>query len=265
MSVQIHPTAIVEDGAELGENVVIGPYCLIGPNVKIGEGTQLKSHCVVEGHTTIGKNNEIHQFASIGVPPQDKSYQGEPTKTIIGDNNLIREGFQMHRATLKEEQITSLGDNNYLMSSVHIAHDCRLGNNITMASGCACAGHVHVGDFTQMGGQCGVTPFVTVGKGAFIGGASAIDRDVPHFCTALGNRIRLKGVNIIGLKRRGYNKQEVSDVVDFFRMMEASALSPKAFVDHPENLEEYAGNQVIAEIVEFISKSEIGLPPFMGE
>jgi UDP-N-acetylglucosamine acyltransferase len=226
MSRVIHPTAIIEEGAEIGENVQIGAYCLIGPHVRIGNGTIIKSHCVIEGHTTIGENNMIHQFASIGVPPQDKSYKDEPTQTIIGDNNLIREGFQMHRATMKENQVTKLGSHNYLMSSVHIAHDCILGDNITMASGCACAGHVKVGDFTQMGGQCGITPFVTVGKGAFIGGASAIDRDVPHYCTALGNRIRLKGVNIIGLKRRGYSKQEVSDVVDFFRMMEASALSP---------------------------------------
>lgn len=264
MSTQIHPTAIVHDGAELGENVFIGPYCIIGPNVKIGDNTVLKSHVVIDGHTTLGSNNEVWQFTSLGTPPQDKSYKNEPTQLIIGDNNLFREGVNIHRATTKEDHKTVIGSNNYFMSAVHIAHDCKIGSYVTLASGCACAGHVRLGDYVQMGGQCGVTPFVTIGRGGFIGGASAVDRDIPHFCTAFGNRIRLKGVNIIGLKRRGFSKDTISEVVDFYRMMEASALSPKAFVEHKENIVEYGNNEIIKEIVDFISKSEIGISPFMN-
>lgn len=264
MSNLIHPTAIIHDGAKIGENVTIGPYCIIGPNAEIGDGSLLRSHVVVDGHTKIGKNNEIWQFTSLGTPPQDKSYKGEPTRLVIGDNNLFREGCNIHRATIKQDHETTIGNNNYFMSAVHVAHDCKIGNSVVLASGCACAGHVHIGDFVSMGGQCGVTPFVTVGKNVFIGGASAVDRDIPHFCVAFGNRIRLKGVNIIGLKRKGFSKVDISEVVDFYRMMESSALSPRAFVDHEENLEEYRGNEIIQEIVNFISKSEIGIPPFMS-
>ncbi|MEX0798102.1 MAG: acyl-ACP--UDP-N-acetylglucosamine O-acyltransferase, partial [Bacteriovoracaceae bacterium] len=239
MSVEIHSSAIIEEGAEFGENVKIGPYCIIGPNVKINDGTVLKSHVVMEGHTTVGKNNEIHQFCSIGVPPQDKSYKNEPTETIIGNDNLFREGVTIHRATTKQNHKTVVGNNAYLMASVHLAHDCVIGDHVTLANATLLAGHVHVGDYVTMGGACGATPFVSVGRGAFIGAASAIDRDIPHFCAALGNRIRLKGVNIIGMKRRGYSKDEISEVVEFYRIMEASAFSPKAFVERPENIMEY--------------------------
>ena len=264
MSVEIHPTAIIEDGAELGTNVKIGPYSIVGANVKVGDGSLIKSHVVIEGYTTIGSNNEIHQFSSIGVPPQDKGYNNEPTETIIGNNNLFREGVTIHRATTKEDLKTIVGSDGYFMAHVHIAHDCVIGNNVTLANGTMCAGHVKVGDFVQMGGACGVTPFCTVGKGVFIGAASAIDKDIPHYCTAFGNRIRLKGVNIIGLKRRGFSKDDITTFLDFYRMMEASALSPKAFVEHPELMDEYQGNIIVDEVSDFIKISEIGLAPFMS-
>lgn len=264
MTTQIHQTAIVHEGAEIGENVEVGPYCIIGKNVKIGANTKLFSHVVIEGHTEIGTGNEFYQFCAIGLSPQDKTYNNEPTRTIIGNSNLFREGCTVHRATTKEILETRIGDNGYFMSGVHIAHDCKIGNNVTLASGCACAGHVHLGDFVQMGGQCGVTPFVSVGNGGFIGGASAVDRDIPHFCTAFGNRIRLKGVNIIGLRRRGYNKEDVSEVVEFYRMMESAALSPRAFVLNEEKMEEYKNNEIIGEIASFIKNSEVGIPPFMS-
>lgn len=264
MSVSIHATAIVHEKAKIGNNVEIGPYCIVGENVSIGDNTKLRSHVVIEGHTTIGKNNEFYQFCGIGLPPQDKGYNGEPTKTIIGDSNLFRESCTVHRATLKQDHVTIIGNNGYFMTGVHFAHDCNIGNNVTLANGTMCAGHVSIGDFVQMGGACGVTPFCSVGYGAFIGAASAIDRDIPHFCAAFGNRVKLKGVNIIGMKRRGHSKEVISEVVDFYRMMDASALSPRAFVNHPENLEEYQGNETIKEIVEFIQKSEVGLPSFMS-
>jgi UDP-N-acetylglucosamine acyltransferase len=264
MSANIHATAIVHQNAVIGADVEIGPYCIIGENVKIGANTKLYSHVVIEGHTEIGQNNEFYQFCAIGLPPQDKTYKGEPTKTIIGDSNLFREGCTVHRATTKENYETKIGNNGYFMSGVHIAHDCIIGDFVTLASGCACAGHVHLGDYVQMGGQCGVTPFVSVGKAGFIGGASAVDRDIPHFCTAFGNRIRLKGVNIIGLRRRGYSKEVISEVVEFYRMMESSALSPRAFVSHEENMSEYKDNEIVKELASFITNSEIGLPSFMS-
>ena len=260
----IHPSAIVQDGAEIGADVYIGPYCLVGPNVKIGEGTRLVSHVVVEGHTTIGKFNEFHQFSSIGVPPQDKSYKNEPTETIIGDHNLFRENCTVHRATTKQDHVTRVGSHGYFMTGVHFAHDCQIGDYVTLANNTMCAGHVHIGDYVQMGGACGVTPFCSIGRGAFIGAASALDKDIPQFFTAMGNRVKLKGINIIGMKRRGVSKEEISEVVEFYRMMESSALSPRAFVNHPENLEDYKSNSIITEIVEFISKSEVGLPNFMS-
>jgi len=264
MSQNIHPTAIVHEGAQLADNVKVGAYCIIGEHVKIGEGTTLRSHVVIEGHTTIGINNEFYQFCAIGVEPQDKSYKNEPTETIIGDNNLFREGCTVHRATVKQDKKTIVGDHGYFMAGVHFAHDCNIGNYVTLANGSMMAGHVHVGDYVQMGGACGATPFCNIGRGAFIGAASAIDKDIPPFGTALGNRIRLKGINIIGLRRRGYSKETISEFIEFYRMMESSALSPKAFVEHPENLEEYNGNELVNELAGFISKSEIGLPPFMS-
>ncbi|MBD66719.1 MAG: acyl-[acyl-carrier-protein]--UDP-N-acetylglucosamine O-acyltransferase [Halobacteriovoraceae bacterium] len=264
MTKNIHPTAIVEDGAILGEDVFIGPYSIVGPNVKIGNGTVLKSHVFVDGHTDIGAMNEIHQFSSIGVPPQDKSYKNEKTQTIIGDHNLFRENCTVHRATTKQDKKTIIGNHGYFMTGVHFAHDCVVGDHVTLANGTMCAGHVILGDYVQMGGACGVTPFCHVGKGAFIGAASAIDKDIPQFCAAFGNRIRLKGVNIIGLRRRGYSKEVVSEVVEFYRMMESSALSPRGFVNHPENTAEYQGNEIIQEWITFIKNSEIGLPTFMS-
>lgn len=259
-----HPTSIVHPEAKIASDVQIGPFCIIGKDVSIGEGSKLISHVVIEGNTKIGKNNIIHQFSSIGVEPQDKSYKGEDTQTIIGDNNLFREGVTIHRATTKQDLKTIVGDNCYFMAGVHIAHDCNVGSNVTLANGTMCAGHVIVGDYVTMGGNCGATPFCSIGRGAFIGAASAIDRDIPPFCTALGNRIKLKGINIIGMKRRGYTKDVISGYIEFYRMMESSALSPKAFMSKIENTEDYTANELVQELIKFTTISEIGIAPFIG-
>jgi len=262
--VTIDERSIVHPSAQIGEGTVIGPFCMIGPNVKMGKNNKLNSHVNIDGYTTIGDNNEFYPFNSIGAWPQDKSYNGEMTETIIGNNNLFRENITVHRATLKENNKTVIGNHCYFMSSVHIAHDCTIGNYVTFASACMCAGHVKVGDYVQMGGQCGVSPFVTVGRATFIGGASAVDRDLPPFCTAYGNRVRLKGINIIGLKRRDVSRDEISEVVEFYRMMESSSLSPRSFVQ--ENLEksDYKKNIIIKEFSDFVLKSKMGLPSFMS-
>ncbi len=258
----IHATAIVDSKAKIHETVKIGPFCIVGPDVVIGANTVLYSHVVVDGHTTIGEGNKFFQGCSVGAPPQDNSYKGEPTRTVIGNNNTFREYCSIHRGTLKENQITQIGDNCLFMAYVHVGHDVGIGSNCTIANSTNFAGHVKVGDRVIIGGGTQIQQFCSLGRGAYIGGASAIDRDIPLFCTAMGNRAHLKGINIIGMKRQGYSKQEISEVVDFLRTIESSNLSPRAFVDHPELMLEYKDNRVIAEMVEQIRKSEIGIAPF---
>jgi len=261
---EVHPMAFIHPEAKIGNNVKIGPFCVIGPNVEIGDDCIFHSNVVVDGHTKIGKNNKFFQFGSIGAPPQDNSYKDEPTETIIGDNNTFREYISIHRGTLKQDKKTIIGSNSLFMAYCHVAHDCTLGNNLTFANSVNLAGHVVIGDRVIIGGNTGVSQFVTLGTGSYIGGGSGIDRDIPNFCTAYGNRIRLKGINIIGLKRQGHSKEVVSEVVDFYRTMEASALAPRAFVSHPELMVDYLNNPVIQNIANFIKKSEIGIAPFMA-
>ncbi len=258
----IHPSSIVDKNAKIHETVKVGPFCIVGPNVEIGANTILHSHVVVDGHTTIGEGNQFFQGCSIGAPPQDNSYKGEPTRVVIGNNNIFREYVSIHRGTLKENGLTTIGSNCLFMAYVHAGHDVGIGNNVTIANSTNFAGHVKVGDRVIIGGGTNVSQFVTLGRGSYIGGASAIDRDIPVFCTALGNRVFLKGINIIGLRRQGYSKQEISEVVDFYRTMEASALSPRAFVDHQEHMAEFKDNRIVIEMVEQIKKSEIGIAPF---
>jgi UDP-N-acetylglucosamine acyltransferase len=258
-----HPMAFIHPEAKIGEGVSIGPFCVVGANVSIGDGTKLISNVVIDGHTTIGKNNTFFQFCSIGAAPQDNSYKGEPTETIIGDNNTFREYVSVHRGTLKQDLKTIIGSNSLFMAHCHIAHDCTLGNNLTFANSVNLAGHVNIGDRVIIGGNTGITQFVTLGRGAYIGGGAGIDKDIPQFCTAMGNRAKLKGINIVGLKRQGHSKEVVSEVVDFLRTMESSALAPRAFVAHEEYMNEYKNNPIITEMAEFIRKSEIGIAPFV--
>ena len=258
----IHPSSIVEKGAKIHESVKIGPFCLIGADVEIGAETILHSHIVVSGHTKIGEGNKFFQGCSIGAPPQDNSYKGEPTRTLIGNNNTFREYCSVHRGTLKENHITTIGDNNLFMAYVHIGHDVLMGNHCTIANSTNFAGHVRVGDRVGIGGGTNIQQWVSLGRGAYIGGATALDRDIPSFCTAIGNRAHLKGINIIGMKRQGYSKQEISEVVDFLRTIESSNISPRSFVENSEHMSEFKDNRVVIEMVEQIKKSEIGIAPF---
>jgi UDP-N-acetylglucosamine acyltransferase len=261
---QIHPTAYVSSEAQIGENVSIGAFTLIGPQVKIGNNTKIHSHAVIDGNTTVGDNNEFYPFTSIGAAPQDLTYKGEDTKVVIGNNNVFREYVSIHRGTMKDAQVTTIGDHNLLMSYVHLGHDVVFGSHCVIANTTNFAGHVKVGDRVWIGGGCNISQFVSLSRGAYIGGASAVDRDVPTYCTAYGNRVRLKGVNIIGMRRQGHSKQEISEVVDFFRLMEASPLSPRAFVDHEEMMQDFLGSAVIEEIVTCIRSTEVGIAPFMS-
>ena len=264
MSVSIHPTALVSESAKIGENVSIGAYSIVGEGVELGDNCKVHSHVILDGVLKAGKNNEFYQFCSIGAPPQDKTYKGEPTETIIGDDNLFREYVSVHRGTLKENKVTKIGNRNMFMALVHLGHDVGVGDDCIFANSVNLAGHVKIGDKVTIGGGCQISQFVSMGRGSYLGGASAVDRDVPLFCTGYGNRVRLKGINIIGLRRNGYSKQVVTEVVDFYRMMEANALSPRAFIDHEELMEEFKDNEIIAEMAEQIRKSEVGIAPFMS-
>lgn len=259
----IHETAIVHPEAKIASNVEIGPFSMIGPNVEIEEGTKIASHVIVEGHTKIGKNNQFFQYSTIGTAPQDLTYNGEPTRVEIGDNNVFREYVSIHRGTMKDAQVTRIGNSSLFMAYVHLGHDVQFGSNCVIANAVNFAGHVKVGDRVIIGGGSLVSQFVSIGRGAYLGGASAVDRDIPQFCTAYGNRVKLKGINIIGLRRQKYEKKIVSEVVEFYRTMETSILSPRAFVTSEEMMNEYKDNEVISEISEFISKSEVGIAPFI--
>lgn len=264
MAANIHELAMVSPEAQIAEGVEIGPFTIIGPHVKIGKDTTIESHTRIDGHTTIGEGNKISSYCAIGAPPQDTSYKGEPTETIIGDGNTIREYVSIHRGTMKDKKKTTMGNNNLIMSYVHLGHDVVFGSNCIIANSTNFAGHVNIGDKVIIGGGCNISQFVSLGMGSYLGGASAIDRDIPTYCTAYGNRVRLKGINIIGMRRAGHSKQVISEVVDFYRMMEANPLSPRAFVNHKELIEEFEENPVIQQMIKEINGSEVGIAPFMS-
>lgn len=260
----IHPTTIIEDGAIIHENCKIGPFCSIGPNVEIGPHTHLQSHVIIDGHTKVGSHNMFHSFTTVGSTPQDLSYKGEPTRVEIGNHNIFREFVSISRGTLKQDQVTKVGDHSIFMAYVHLGHDVTIGNNVRIVNACNLAGHVHVMDNAIISGGTNISQFVTIGKGAFLGGGSGVDRDIPCYTTAYGNRVKLKGINIVGIKRMGHEKHVVSEVVEFFRTMEASALSPRAFIEQDVIQEEFRPNPIIKEMMDFITLSDIGIAPFMS-
>jgi len=260
----IHSTAIIHEKARLGKNIKIGPYCIVGENVSMGDDCTLHAHVILSGKTTIGKKNEFYPFANIGEVPQDLTYKNEPTEVIIGNGNIFREYVSIHRGTSKDKKVTTVGDSNLLMSYVHLGHDVTMGSHCIVANSTNFAGHVNVGDKVIIGGGTNISQFVSLGRGAYIGGASAIDRDIPPFCTAYGNRARLKGINIVGLRRLGEDKGDISEVVNFFRLMESSAFAPRAFVEQDSTTGEFQKNNVIGELIDFIKVSKIGVAPFMS-
>lgn len=215
----IHPTAIVHPKAELDTSVEVGPYSVIGEHVRIGAGTKVAPHVVIEGHTTIGKNNTFFQFGSIGAAPQDKKYRDEPTQLIIGDNNTIHEFVTFHRGTTQDEGITRIGDNNWIMAYVHIAHDCVLGNDIILANNATLAGHVHLGNWVFLGGFTTVHQFCHIGDHAMTAFTAAVSQDVPPFVTAAGNRAIPVGINSEGLRRRGFTSEQIMDIKRAYKIV----------------------------------------------
>lgn len=214
----IHPTAIVHPLAVIGEGAEVGPYCVVGEHVKIGARTKLLAHVVVNGFTTIGEDSRIHPFCSIGAPSQDRKYRGEVAFTTIGDRTEIREYVSVHRAT-GENEITSVGDDTLLLAYVHIAHNCRIGNHVTMSSTAQLAGHVIVEDHVTIGGQTGVHQFVRIGEFAMVGGISKITRDVPPYFLVEGNPATPYGLNKVGLRRAEFTPEIVSELKECYGIM----------------------------------------------
>ena len=221
----IHPTAIVEAGAELDDSVFVDAYAIVRAGVRIGAGTRIGPHCVIEGRTTIGRDNRIFQFCSLGAVPQDKKYAGEPTELVIGDRNLIREFCTFNIGTVQDGGVTRVGDDNWIMAYVHIAHDCRVGNHTQLANNATLGGHVQLDDWVIIGGLTGIHQFVKVGAHAFAGFASAVSQDVPPFMLVDGNPLAVRGFNIEGLRRRGFDAARIAAVKQMHRLLYRDGLT----------------------------------------
>jgi UDP-N-acetylglucosamine acyltransferase len=221
----IHPTAIVDPKAELDDSVEVGAYSIIGPNVRIGARTKIGPHVVVDGHTIIGCDNNFFQFSSIGGQPQDKKYGGEPTRLEIGDRNLVREFCTLNCGTAQDAGVTRVGSDNWFLAYVHIAHDCVVGNNTIFSNNASLAGHVHVGDWVIMSGFSAVHQFCQIGDHAFVGMTTSVTQDVPPFVLVSGNPAVAHGINIEGLKRRGFTREQIGDLRNAYKLIYKSGLT----------------------------------------
>jgi len=221
----IHPTALVDTGAELAADVQVGPYAVIGAGVRIGAGSTVGAHAVIEGPTTIGADNRIYAHASLGGAPQDMKYRGEPTELVIGDRNTIREFCTFNRGTVQDGGITRLGDDNWVMAYVHLAHDVQVGSHCILANNATLAGHVHVGDWVIVGGLTGIHQFCHVGSHAMTGFQSHVSQDVPPFMMVSGNPLAAKGFNVEGLRRRGFSRERIAQVKQVHRLLYRDGLT----------------------------------------
>jgi UDP-N-acetylglucosamine acyltransferase len=217
--VTIHPSAMVDHAAVLGQDVRIGPYCVVGPDVVLEDGAELVSHVVVDGHTRIGPGVILFPFCTVGLAPQDMKYKGEPTRCEIGARTQVREHCTIHRGTATGRGVTSVGSDCMLMAVAHVAHDCSLGNNVIIANNVVMGGHVSIGDHAVIGGAAAIHQFVRIGRAAMIGGVSGVEGDVIPFGSVIGNRARLAGLNVIGLKRRGFEKTAILKLRAAFRVL----------------------------------------------
>lgn len=224
-TVQIHPTAVVEDGAIIGANVKIGPFCYVDSKVEIGAGSELLSHVVIKGPTKIGQDNRIFQFASVGEACQDLKYAGEETQLVIGDRNTIRESVTMHRGTVQDKGITTVGSDNLFMINAHVAHDCIIGDHCIFANNATLAGHVKVGNHAIVGGMSAIHQFCQIGDHCMLGGGSIVVQDVPPYLMAQGNHCAPFGINVEGLKRRGFEKAEIHALRRAYKLVYRSGMS----------------------------------------
>lgn len=257
MSTFIHPSAIVADGAQIGPDCYIGPFCTVGAHVTLGRAVRLDSHAVVDGQTSIGDETHIFPFASIGLAPQDLKYSGEPTATEIGKRNHIREFVTVHRGTSGGGGLTSIGDGNLLMAQAHVAHDCRLGNEIIMANAATLAGHVEIADRASVGAYSGVHQFCRIGLEAFIGGYSVVVKDAMPYAIIQGNHARCFGLNRLGMKRRGYPKETSEKLGHAFHLLLSAKLNTSQAVERIRA--EIKGSKEVDLLADFIASSKRGV------
>jgi UDP-N-acetylglucosamine acyltransferase len=252
----IHPSAVSDDGAILGENVSVGPFAYIGPQVRIGDDTTVASHAVIEGRTTIGKNNRIFSHSAVGTIPQDLKYDGEDVQLIIGDNNTIREFTLLNPGTKGGGSITKIGNGNLLMGYVHLGHDVIIGDHCILANGATLAGHVELGNHVVVGGLTPIHQFVHIGDYAMVGGASALAQDIPPFCMAEGNRATLRGLNLTGLRRK-VDREEINALKSAYRELieQGNPLQEVA-----QTLFETSTSEKVKTLCEFIKTSKRGIP-----
>jgi len=249
---QIHPTAIVSPEAELADDIIIGPFSIIGPKVIVGAGTVVGSHVVIEGRTTIGEKNEIFPFTAIGCAPQDITYRGEDTRVEIGDGNIIRENTTINRGSSRGEGVTRIGDGNFLMAYVHVAHDCQVGSSVIMANAVTLGGHVTVGSHAVIGGIVAIHQFVRVGEFSCIGGDSGVRMDIPPYMLATGSdNAKLYGPNLIGLRRNGFTAPTINAIKKSYRIIFRSALTIKEAVEKIRR--EVEPLPEVERLIEFIS------------
>ena len=254
----IHPTAVIEPGARLAETARVGPYCVVGAEVELQGGVELVSHVVVAGRTLVGAETRIFPFASIGHQPQDLKYQGEASRLESGRRNVVREHVTMNPGTAGGGMVTRVGDDCLFMVGAHVAHDCRLGDNVIMANNATLAGHVAVGDFAILGGLSAVHQFVRIGRHAMIGGVTGVERDVIPYGQVVGDRARLVGLNIVGLQRRGFTREQVQALRTAYQMLFGEAGTLAERVD--EVARQYADVEPVRDIVAFIrADSQRGL------
>jgi UDP-N-acetylglucosamine acyltransferase len=246
----IHPTAVVEDGAQIGDNVTIGPFCMVGGEVVLEAGVDLHSHVVVAGRTCIGANSKVFPFAAIGLAPQDLKYQGEPSQLIIGCNNIIREHVTMNPGTEGGGMVTRIGNNCLFMVGSHVAHDCDIGDNVILVNNATLAGHVQVGEWAILGGLSAVHQYVRIGRHAMVGGMSGVESDVIPYGSVVGNRARLSGLNVVGLKRRNFTRDTIHTLRNAYRLLFAQEGTLAERIDAVAQL--FVDTEPVMEIVNFI-------------
>jgi UDP-N-acetylglucosamine acyltransferase len=247
---QIHPTAIVSPGAQLGQDVEIGPFCTVGPKVQLGDGVRLVSHAVIEGATQIGAGTTVHPFAMLGGAPQHLAHKGEDTRLVIGERNIIREHVTMHTGTVGGGGVTTVGSDSLYMVGAHVAHDCVIGDRVTFANAATLGGHVQVGDFVFMGGLCAVHQFTRIGRYAFVGGGGVVTKDIIPYGSVWGNHAHLEGLNLVGLKRRGFTREAINALRAAYRLLFADEGTFQERLD--DVAEAHADTPEVMEIVTFI-------------
>ncbi len=252
---QVHPTAIIEEGAKLARDVKVGPYAVIGSHVEIGEGSTVGAHAVITGHTRIGKHNRIFQFVSLGEIPQDKKYAGEPTRLEIGDHNTIREFCTFNIGTAQDAGVTRVGSHNWVMAYVHIAHDCIVGDHTVMANNTTLAGHVEIGDHAILGGLTAVHQFCKIGAHVITGGGTIVYKDIPPYVTAAGQPAKPHGINSEGLKRRGFTPEQIATLKRSYKMLYRDGLTLQEALEQLDAM----GKTEVDLLTDFLRRAERGI------